>query len=96
VLAAIAFFIGSKRFCAGRSLAVRRAAPALKILASASGGVYLIHPMILRLYDQWISPLLPTGMAWLTVPMATVWAFAVSLALVMLLRKIPYVKRGFL
>ena len=96
VLAAIAFFIGIKRICVRRSLAVRRAAPALKILASASGGVYLIHPMILRLYDQWMSPLLPTGMAWLTVPMATVWAFAVSLALVMLLRKIPYVKRVFL
>jgi len=96
VLAAIAFFMGIKRLCVGRSLTMRRTAPALKILAAASGGVYLIHPLILRLYDQWMAPLLPAGMAWLTVPMATVWAYAVSLAAVMLLRKIPYVKRMFL
>lgn len=93
VLASIAFFLWMKRMCAKRSLALRCSASAWKIIAAASGGVYLIHPMILRLYDLWLAPLLPVEMAWVTVPMATVWTFAVSLAIVMLLKKIPYVKQ---
>jgi surface polysaccharide O-acyltransferase-like enzyme len=96
VLAAIAFFMGVKRMYAERALAWRGASPALKLLAAASGGVYLLHPMILRLYDQWIAPLFTDGMAWLSIPLAAVWAFAVSLAIVMILRKIPYVNRVLL
>ena len=85
VLAAIAFFVGIKRMYAERALAGRGASPALKLLAAASGGVYLLHPLILRLYDQWIAPLFADGMAWLSIPLAAVWAFAVSLAIVMIL-----------
>lgn len=96
VLAAIAFFLGIKRMYAGRALDWRGAAPVFQLLASVSGGVYLLHPMILRLYDQWIAPLFSEGMAWLSIPLAAVWAFVVSLAIVMILRKIPYVKRVLL
>ena len=96
VLAAIAFFMGIKRVYAERELAWRGASPALKLLAAASGGVYLLHPMILRLYDQWIAPLFADGMDWLSIPLAAVLAFAVSLAIVMILRRIPYVKRVLL
>ena len=96
VLAAIAFFLGIKRIYASRALAFRRASPVLQLFASVSGGVYLLHPMILRLYDQWIAPLFSRGMAWLSIPLAAVWAFVVSLAIVLLLRKIPYVKRVLL
>lgn len=96
VLAAIAFFMGIKRVYAERELAWRGASPVLKLLAAASGGVYLLHPMILRLYDQWIAPFFTDGMGWLSIPLAAVWAFAVSLAIVMILRKIPYVKRVLL
>ena len=96
VLAAIAFFLGIKRMYAGRALDWRGAAPVFQLLASVSGGVYLLHPMILRLYDQWIAPLFSEGMAWLSIPLAAVWAFVVSLAIVMILRRIPYVKRVLL
>ena len=96
VLAAIGFFLWIKRTYAERALAWRGASPVLKLLAAAGGGVYLLHPMILRLYDQWIAPLFSAGMGWLSIPLAAVWAFAVSLAIVMLLRKIPYVKRVLL
>ena len=96
VLAAIAFFLGIKRMYANRFLSFRGAAPVFQLLASVSGGVYLLHPMILRLYDQWIAPLFSEGMAWLSIPLAAVWAFVVSLAIVMILRKIPYVKRVLL
>ena len=96
VLAAIAFFLGIKRMYAGRALDWRGAAPVFQLLASVSGGVYLLHPMNLRLYDQWIAPLFSEGMAWLSIPLAAVWAFVVSLAIVMILRKIPYVKRVLL
>ena len=96
VLASIGFFLWIKGTYADRALAWRGASPALKTIAAASGGVYLIHPMMLRLYDEWMSPLLPTGMDWITIPMAALCAFLVSLAIVMLLRKIPYVKRALL
>ena len=70
--------------------------PALQTVAAASGGVYLLHPMILRLYERWLGGFFPDGMAWLSIPLAAVWAFVVSLAIVMILRKIPYVKRVLL
>lgn len=96
VVAAIGFFLWIKGAYAKRALAWRGAAPALKAIAAAAGGVYLMHPMILRLHDLWIAPLLPAGVAWLTIPMAAVCAFLVSLVIVMILRKIPYVKRVLL
>lgn len=91
VLAAIGFFLWIKRRYARES-----GSPILSTLAAASGGVYLLHPMVLRLYDGWISPLLGAGMEWLTVPLTAVGVFLVSLAAVLLLRKIPYVKRVLL
>ena len=96
VVTAIGFFLWIKRKYAERALAFRGASSALKTVAAASGGVYLMHPMVLRLYDLWLAPLLPAAMSWLTIPMAAVCAFLVSLAIVMLLRKIPYVKRVLL
>ena len=96
VLAAIAFFLGIKRMYAGRNIARSGALPALQTVAAASGGVYLLHPMILRLYERWLGGFFPDGMAWLSIPTSAIVAFAVSLAIVMILRKIPYVKRVLL
>lgn len=93
VLAAIAFFVWIKRLYADRALAWRKGTPYLRAIAAASGGVYLLHPMILRLYDQWIAPLFAAGMTWLSIPLGAIWAFAVSMVIVMLVRKIPFVKK---
>jgi surface polysaccharide O-acyltransferase-like enzyme len=96
VLAAIAFFIGIKRTSAGGAPIWRRGAPYLRPIAAASGGVYLLHPMILRLYDQWMAPLFSPEMAWLSIPLGAVWAFALSMVIVMLARKIPGVRQVLL
>ena len=96
VLFAVAFFIWIKRMYAERALEWRRVSPHLRAMAAASGGVYLLHPMILRLYDQWIAPLFSEGMAWLSVPLGAIWAFSISMVSVMLARKIPFVKRVLL
>jgi len=96
VLAAIAFFLGIKRMYAERTFSRSSTASVMKLLADACGGVYLLHPMILRLYAQWIAPLCTGGTEGLRIPLAALAAYIVSLAAAVLLRRIPFVKRVLL
>ena len=67
--------------------------PALRVLSDCTLGIYVLHPIMLDLFDR-VTGLAPDSpYALLTVPLRTMVAFLLSFVIVFFLRRVPVFRR---
>jgi probable poly-beta-1,6-N-acetyl-D-glucosamine export protein len=63
------------------------------LLADASFGIYLVHPLMLTATQMWVLPQLSSVSPWITLPLVCVLTCAASIAATILLMRIPVLSR---
>lgn len=88
--ASAAVYIGVHQCCTKHPVNSDRVRAVIAQLAGCTLGVYLLHPLILSLLADYIPIQLTAA---IDIPARTLCAFALSLVIVLLLRKIPVVRK---